>query len=172
MALRLHNTLSGQLETFVPLDPGRVALYACGPTVYDHAHVGHARAAVAFDLLVRHLKTLDFEVTYARNYTDVDDKIIRRAEEKGEDWRALAQRHIDSYAEDMAALGCLPPTHTPRATDYIEAMIEDIRAIMDRDLAYQLEGDVYFDVAAYPAYGRLSHRTLEEQEAGARVAVD
>ncbi|MDR2725449.1 MAG: cysteine--tRNA ligase [Candidatus Adiutrix sp.] len=172
MALRLHNTLSGQLETFVPLDPGRVTLYACGPTVYDHAHVGHARAAVAFDLLVRHFQALGFEVTYARNYTDVDDKIIRRAEEKGEDWRALAQRHTESYAEDMAALGCLEPTHTPRATDYIQAMIEDIGAIMDRGLAYQLEGDVYFDVAAYPAYGRLSRRTLEEQQAGARVAVD
>jgi cysteinyl-tRNA synthetase len=172
MALRLHNTLSGQLETFVPLDPGQVTLYACGPTVYDHAHVGHARAAVAFDVLVRHLKAQGQAVTYARNYTDVDDKIIRRAEEKGEDWRALAQQHIDSYAEDMAALGCLTPNHTPRATDYIEAMIEDIQAIMGRGLAYQLEGDVYFDVAASPAYGRLSRRTLEEQEAGARVAVD
>jgi len=172
MALKLHNTLSGLSETFVPLNPGRVTLYACGPTVYDQAHVGHARAAVAFDLLVRHLKVMGLETAYVRNYTDVDDKIIRRAEERGEDWRALAQRHIDAYAEDMAALGCLPPTQTPRATDYIEAMIEDIRAILDRGLAYQVEGDVYFDVAAYPAYGRLSRRTLEEQEAGARVAVD
>ena len=172
MALKLHNTLSGQLETFAPLNPGRVTLYVCGPTVYDHAHVGHARAAVAFDLLARHLQTLGLAVTYVLNYTDVDDKIIRRAEESGEDWRALAQRHIDSYAGDMAALGCLQPTHTPRATEYIEAMIEDIRAILDRGLAYPVEGDVYFDVAAYPAYGRLSRRTLEEQEAGARVAVD
>jgi cysteinyl-tRNA synthetase len=127
---------------------------------------------VAFDLLVRHLQNLGLTVTYVRNYTDVDDKIIRRAEETGEDWRTLAQRHIDSYGEDMEALGCLEPTHAPRATDYIEAMIEDIRAIVDRGLAYQAGGDVYFDVAAYPAYGRLSRRTLEEQEAGARVAVD
>ena len=164
--------MSGQLEPFVPLEPGRATLYACGPTVYDHAHVGHARAAVAFDLLVRRLKALGLKVTYVRNYTDVDDKIIRRAEEKGEDWRALARRHIESYAEDLAALGCLEPDHTPRATDYIEAMIEDIGAILDRGLAYLAEGDVYFDVAAYPEYGRLSRRTLEEQEAGARVAVD
>jgi len=172
MALKLHNTMSGRLEPFVPLTPGRATLYACGPTVYDHAHVGHARAAVAFDLLVRRLKALGLEVTYVRNYTDVDDKIIRRAEEKGEDWRALARRHIDSYAEDMAALGCLEPDQAPLATDYIEAMIEDIGAIVDKGLAYLAEGDVYFDVAAYPAYGRLSHRSLEEQEAGARVAVD
>jgi len=170
--LKLHNTMSGRLEPFVPLEPGRATLYACGPTVYDQAHVGHARAAVAFDLLVRRLKSLGLEVTYVRNYTDVDDKIIRRAEEKGEDWRALARRHIESYAEDMAALGCLEPDHAPRATEYIEAMIEDIGAIMNRGLAYQAEGDVYFDVPAYPDYGRLSHRTLEEQEAGARVAVD
>jgi cysteinyl-tRNA synthetase len=172
MALKLHNTMSGQLETFAPLNPGRVALYACGPTVYDHAHVGHARAAVAFDILVRHLQVIGLTVTYVRNYTDVDDKIIRRAEERGEDWRALARMHIDSYAEDTKALNCLEPAETPRATDYIEAMIEDIQAIVDRGLAYSLEGDVYFDVAAYPAYGRLSRRTMEEQEAGARVAVD
>ncbi|MDR2934546.1 MAG: cysteine--tRNA ligase, partial [Candidatus Adiutrix sp.] len=172
MALKLHNTMSGRLEPFVPLNPGRATLYACGPTVYDHAHVGHARAAVAFDLLVRRLMALGLDVTYVRNYTDVDDKIIRRAEERGEDWRALARRHIDGYAEDMAALGCLEPTLTPRSTDYIEAMVEDIGAIFDLGLAYLSEGDVYFDVAAYPAYGRLSRRTLEEQEAGARVAVD
>ena len=173
MALKLHNTLGGQLETFVPLNSGRATLYACGPTVYDHAHVGHARAAVTFDILVRHLEALGLKVVYVRNYTDVDDKIIRRAEEKGEDWRALAQRHIDSYAEDMEALGCLEPTHAPKATDYIEAMIEDIQSMTDQGLAYPMEeGDVYFDVAAYPPYGRLSRRSLEEQEAGARVAVD
>ena len=172
MTFKLHNTLSGQLETFEPLVPGRVTLYACGPTVYDHAHVGHARAAVAFDLLARRLEALGFTVTYARNYTDVDDKIIRRAVQEGRDWRELAQFHIDSFAEDMAALGCLEPTHTPRATDYIEAMIKDISAILDRGLAYRMGGDVYFDVAASPGYGRLSGRALEEQEAGARVAVD
>ena len=172
MPFKLHNTLSGRLELFEPLAPGRVGLYVCGPTVYDHAHVGHARASVAFDLLVRHLKAGGLEVEYVRNYTDVDDKIIQRAAETGLDWRELAQRHIDSFDEDMAALGCLEPTRKPRATEYIEAMIEDISAIAARGLAYPAGGDVYFDVAAYRDYGRLSHRDLEDQEAGARVAVD
>jgi len=172
MSLKLHNTKTGQVEDFQPLTPGRVTLYACGPTVYDNAHVGHARASAAFDILVRHLKALNFEVNYVRNYTDVDDKIIKRARERQEDWRDLAQTYIDSFAEDMAAIGCLEPTHTPRATEYIEEMIADIQAIIDRGLAYEVEGDVYFDVPAYHQYGQLSHREMDEQEAGARVAVD
>ncbi|KXS56692.1 MAG: cysteine--tRNA ligase [Candidatus Adiutrix intracellularis] len=172
MPLKLHNTLSGQLETFEPLTPGRVTFYACGPTVYDHAHVGHARASVAFDILVRHLQRAGLTVDYVRNYTDVDDKIIKRAAETGRNWRDLAQIHIDSFNEDMVALKCLIPTHTPRATEYIEKMIEDIANIVARNLAYETSGDVYFDVQAFQGYGRLSHRELEEQEAGARVAVN
>ncbi len=172
MSLKLHNTKSGQLEKFQPLDPERVTLYACGPTVYDNAHVGHARTSAAFDILVRHLKALGLNVDYVRNFTDVDDKIIKRARERNQDWRELAQTYIDSFNEDMAAIGCLVPTHTPRATEYIEAMIEDIQAIIDRGLAYEVEGDVYFDVPAYRQYGQLSHREMDEQEAGARVAVD
>ncbi|MDR2945232.1 MAG: cysteine--tRNA ligase, partial [Candidatus Adiutrix sp.] len=172
MSLKLHNTKSGQAEYFTPLNPDRVTLYACGPTVYDHAHVGHARASAAFDILARRLKALGYKVDYVRNYTDVDDKIIRRAQEKNQDWRELAQAHIDSFNEDMGAIGCLAPTHTPRATEYINEMIDDISQIIERGYAYAVEGDVYFDVAAYHDYGRLSHRDMEEQEAGARVAVD
>ncbi len=172
MTLKLHNTKSGQLETFVPLEPGRATLYACGPTVYDNAHVGHARASAAFDILVRHLKASGYEVNYARNYTDVDDKIIKRAREKNQDWQALAQTYIDSFREDMAAINCLEPTHTPRATEYIQGMIEDIQEIIRRGFAYAVEGDVYFDVPAWRDYGQLSRREMEEQEAGARVAVD
>jgi len=172
MSFKLHNTKSGQMEYFHPLDPGRVTLYACGPTVYDNAHVGHARASAAFDILVRHLKTLGYNVDYVRNFTDVDDKIIKRAKERGQDWRELAQTYVDSFNEDMEAIGCLEPTHTPRATEYINEMIEDIRAIIERGLAYEVEGDVYFDVPAYRQYGQLSHREMDEQEAGARVAVD
>lgn len=172
MTLMLHNTKTGRLEEFRPLDPNRVTLYACGPTVYDHAHVGHARAAAAFDILVRHLKAKGYNVEYVRNYTDVDDKIIKRAGERGEDWRGLAQRYIDSFSEDMAAIGCLAPTRTPRATEYIGEMIADVQAMIDRGFAYEAGGDVYFHVPAYKPYGQLSHRELEEQEAGARVAVD
>jgi cysteinyl-tRNA synthetase len=160
------------VEAFQPLEPGRVTLYACGPTVYDNAHVGHARASAAFDILVRHLKAAGLAVDYVRNYTDVDDKIIKRAREKKVDWRDLAQTYIDSFNEDMAAIGCLDPTHTPRATEYIGEMIEDIQAIIDRGLAYEVEGDVYFNVPAYRQYGALSGREMDEQEAGARVAVD
>lgn len=172
MSLKLHNTKTGRVEPFQPLEPGRVTLYACGPTVYDHAHVGHARASAAFDILVRHLLAAGLTVDYARNYTDVDDKIIRRAREKNLDWRELAQTYIDSFDEDMAAIGCLMPTRTPRATEYIEEMISDIQAIIGRGLAYEVEGDVYFDVPAYSQYGQLSGREPGEQEAGARVMVD
>ncbi|MDR1045772.1 MAG: cysteine--tRNA ligase [Candidatus Adiutrix sp.] len=172
MMLKIHNTKSGRLETFQPLEDGRVTLYTCGPTVYDHAHVGHARASAAFDILVRHLKAGGYKVDYVRNYTDVDDKIIKRARDKGQDWRALARTYIDSYTQDMEAIGCLPPTHSPRATEYIEPMIEDIQAIIERGYAYEVEGDVYFDVTAWRQYGQLSHREMDEQEAGARVSVD
>ena len=172
MSLKLYNTKSGQAEYFSPLNPDRVTLYACGPTVYDNAHVGHARASAAFDILVRHLKALGYKVDYARNYTDVDDKIIKRAAEKNQDWRELAQTYIDSFREDMKAIGCLEPTCTPRATEYINEMIDDIREIIARGFAYAVDGDVYFDVPAYHEYGRLSHREMDDQEAGARVAVD
>jgi cysteinyl-tRNA synthetase len=172
MSFRLYNTLSRALETLEPIRPGRVGLYACGPTVYDHAHVGHARAAVAFDVLVRRLRALGLEVDYVRNYTDIDDKIINRARESGVDWRELGAAHVRSFDEDMDALGCLRPTHAPKATDYVEQMRDDVAAIIDRGLAYETGGDVYFDVAAFKGYGRLSGRQTEDQEAGARVAVD
>ncbi|UQZ91291.1 cysteine--tRNA ligase [Deltaproteobacteria bacterium Smac51] len=172
MSLKLHNTKSGQLENFQPINPDKVTLYACGPTVYDNAHVGHARASAAFDILVRHLKASGYAVDYVRNYTDVDDKIIKRARDRDENWQELAQTYIDSFSEDMEAINCLPPTHTPRATEYIDEMIKDIQEIIERGFAYEVEGDVYFDVPAYRKYGQLSHREMDEQEAGARVAVD
>lgn len=170
--LKLYNTKSGQAEEFKPLDAQRVTLYACGPTVYDNAHVGHARASAAFDILVRHLKASGYTVEYARNYTDVDDKIIKRAKEKKIDWRELAQTYIDSFSQDMRAIGCLEPDHCPRATEYINEMIEDIQSIINNGHAYSVDGDVYFDVPAYRAYGQLSRREMDDQEAGARVTVD
>ncbi|MDR1109388.1 MAG: cysteine--tRNA ligase [Deltaproteobacteria bacterium] len=164
--------MTHRLEELRPLVPGQVGLYVCGPTVYDHAHIGHARAVLAFDVLVRHLAALGLEVRYVRNYTDVDDKIIARAREQGRDWKELAEGYIGSFEEDMETLGCLAPTFRPRATEYIAQMIEDVKAIVDKGLAYAVGGDVFFDVKASPGYGRLSGRQSDDQEAGARVAVD
>ena len=172
MTLKLYNTKTSQLEYFQPINPDRVTLYACGPTVYDHAHVGHARASAAFDILVRHLKASGYKVEYVRNYTDVDDKIIRRSHENNQPWLELAETYIESFRQDMAAIGCLEPNVTPRATEYIDEMIADINEIIAAGFAYAVEGDVYFDVSAYRAYGELSRRDMDEQEAGARVAVD
>ncbi|MDR2141996.1 MAG: cysteine--tRNA ligase [Deltaproteobacteria bacterium] len=172
MNLKLYNTMSRGLTEVDPLKPGHIGLYACGPTVYDHAHIGHARATVAFDLLTRYLIDQGLKVNYVRNFTDVDDKIIKRAQDLGRPWLELAEEHIQSFNEDMAALGCLAPTHSPRATEYIEAMLEDIQSLVGLGRAYEVTGDVYFDVASFPDYGRLSGRDPADQEAGARVAVD
>ena len=172
MSFRLYNTLSHAIEELKPVQAGQVGIYACGPTVYDNAHVGHARAAVAFDILVRRLKALGLAVDYVRNYTDIDDKIINRANETGLDWRELGATYIKSFDEDMDALGCLRPTQAPKATDFVEQMLEDVEAIVEKGFAYAADGDVFFDVSAYKAYGRLSGRQTEDQEAGARVAVD
>jgi cysteinyl-tRNA synthetase len=172
MALVLYNTLTGRKEPLVPVQAGRVGLYVCGPTVYDHSHIGHARAAVVFDVLVRHLTRRGYQVTYVRNFTDVDDKIIQRANENGEDCRTLAERHIQSYHDDMDALGNQRPDFEPRATEYIESMVRDIQAMIANGSAYPVDGDVYFDVTRPRQYGRLSGRNLEDMRAGARVEVD
>ncbi|MDR2351685.1 MAG: cysteine--tRNA ligase [Deltaproteobacteria bacterium] len=172
MTLRLYNTLSRSLTDFKPIKDGEASLYVCGPTVYDHAHIGHARAAVAFDILVRHLRALGYRVNYVRNYTDVDDKIINKANSSGLNWKDLADNFIQSFSDDMDALNCLVPTHSPRATEYIQEMLEDVEAILARGFAYIRDGDVYFDVDSFKAYGRLSRREILEAEPGARVMVD
>jgi cysteinyl-tRNA synthetase len=172
MALKLYNTLSRTLADFKPLKENEAGLYVCGPTVYDHAHIGHARAAVAFDVLVRHLQSEGFKVSYVRNFTDIDDKIIARAKEKGVPWQELADFFIKSFIEDMDALNCLAPTFAPKATEYISQMQEDILAILERGHAYVQDGDVYFDVESLRSYGQLSRRQVDESEPGARVAVD
>ncbi|MDR1395459.1 MAG: cysteine--tRNA ligase [Deltaproteobacteria bacterium] len=172
MNLKLYNTMTRSLKSFVPVKPARAGLYACGPTVYDLAHIGHARASAAFDILVRYLRYCGLDVRYVRNFTDVDDKIIKRAQDLNKPWLELAEDNIRSFNEDMAALGCLPPTDTPRATEYIGQMLEDIEELVRRGRAYDISGDVYFDVGSFPEYGRLSGRQLSDQEAGARVTVD
>ena len=169
MALRIHNTLTGEKEPFAPLHPPKVGIYVCGVTVYDLSHVGHARAYVAFDMVVRVLRARGYAVTYLRNYTDVDDKIIRRAAELGESPQALSERYIAEYLRDMDALGVARADVEPKVTEHIPEIVALIQRLVDRGLAYASAGDVYFSVRDYPVYGRLSHRKLEDLKSGARV---
>ena len=172
MALRFHNTLSGKLEEFTPLVPGKVGVYICGVTVYDRSHIGHARALVTFDVLFRYLRFRGYDVTLVRNFTDVDDKIINRAQQAGISTTELVAANIRSFAEDVAALGCLAPTQEPRATEHIPEMITLIEELIARGLAYPAAGDVYFAVDRFDGYGKLSKRKLDDMQAGARIEVD
>jgi cysteinyl-tRNA synthetase len=171
MALRVYNTLSGEKETFIPLVPGKVGMYVCGVTVYDFCHIGHARANVVFDIVFRYLKYAGYDVTYVRNYTDIDDKIINRANREGVDYRIIADRYIEAFDEDMARLGLLKPTLEPKATDHIDGIIAIIEVLIAKDYAYASDGDVYYAVESFPDYLKLSKRNLEEMLAGARVEV-
>ncbi len=172
MSLVIYNTFTGKKEDFVPVSPGHVKCYVCGITVYDHSHVGHARSVIVFDVIYRYLASLGYDITYVRNYTDIDDKIINRANAERTDWKEIAETYIASFKEDMAALGVIPPTFEPKATDHIPDMISFIEALIERGHAYQVDGSVYFSVRKYDGYGRLSGRTLEEMIAGARIEVD
>jgi cysteinyl-tRNA synthetase len=170
--MQLYNTLSRGKETFEPLTPGKVGFYACGVTVYDDCHLGHARSCVAFEVLVRYLRRRGFQVTWVRNFTDIDDKIIRRAQELGVPWKEVAERYIASFQEDMAALGVPPAQIEPKATEHIPQIIELIRRLEDRGFAYAGGGDVFFRVRRFPGYGKLSGQKVEDMEAGARIEVD
>ncbi len=172
MSLRLYNTLTRGKEPFEPAHPGEVGIYVCGITAYDLAHVGHARSALVFDVLVRYLRFRGYRVRFVRNFTDVDDKIIARAAETGEAPEALAERYIAAYRRDMAALGVGTPDVEPRATQHIPDMIRLIERLLAAGVAYVRGGDVYFEVRRFPRYGRLSGRELDELRAGARVDVD
>jgi cysteinyl-tRNA synthetase len=170
--LVIHNSLTGDKEPFRSIEPGKVRMYACGMTVYDYCHIGHARAHVVFDVVARYLRWSGYEVEFVRNITDIDDKIIRRAAENGESVRALTQRYIDAMDTDFAALGILPADHEPRATDYTDnAKIQDmIQVLIDRDHAYAAgNGDVYYRVASFPAYGQLSGKRLADLGGGGGV---
>jgi cysteinyl-tRNA synthetase len=170
--LKVYNTMSQGVEPFDPVVPGEARIYACGPTVYDRAHIGHARAALTFDVVWRYLEYRGYKVIYVRNFTDVDDKIIHRAAELGRPWDALAEEQIGWYRQDMQALGLRTPTHEPRATEHIREMIAIIDSLAKKGFAYPVDGDVYFEVRRCADYGKLSHRGLEELRAGARVEVD
>ena len=172
MGLAVYNTLTRQKEPFSPADPSRVGMYVCGPTVYDHPHLGHARAAVAFDVIRRSLEFLGYHVLYVRNVTDVDDKIIARATEEGRTPWEVAEEYTRSYDEQMTALGVRPPNITPRATGHISDMVALIARLVDAGVAYVVEGDVYYAVESFSSYGKLSNRTLDDVRAGERVEVD
>jgi cysteinyl-tRNA synthetase len=173
MGLRLHNTLSGQLEDFTPIQPGHVRMYVCGMTVYDDCHLGHARSMLAFDVVQRWLKASGYQLTYVRNVTDIDDKIIRRALDNGETIRSLTDRMVHNLHRDADALGVERPSHEPRATDFVPQMLSLIQTLETKGYAYRAGNqDVNFAVRKFEGYGKLSGKSIDQLRAGERVAVD
>jgi cysteinyl-tRNA synthetase len=172
MTLHVRDSLVRRLEPFEPLEGRIVKMYVCGPTVYDRAHIGHAMSAIVFDVIRRYLEHSGYRVIHVMNFTDVDDKIIERANDLGQDPLDLAQRYIGAWFEHVLALNLLPAHHTPRVSQAMPQVIETVQALMDKGYAYRVNGDVYFRVRAFTDYGKLSGRSLEEARAGARVAVD
>ena len=171
--LQIFNSLTRQKEEFRPIEPGKTRMYVCGMTVYDYFHIGHARVMVVFDIVLRWLRIKGYDVTYVRNITDIDDKIIRRAQENGEDFHALTHRFIQAMHEDLDALGILPPTWEPRATEAMADMLAMIQILVNKGFAYTGgSGDVYYDVSRFERYGQLANKKLEDLRAGARIDVE
>ncbi|MGJ7461608.1 cysteine--tRNA ligase [Halomonas sp. MA07-2] len=171
--MQIYNTLTRRKEIFTPIVPGRVRMYVCGMTVYDYCHLGHARVMVAFDVITRYLRYRGYDVTYVRNVTDIDDKILRRAEENGESIASLTERMIEAMHEDEARLSVLPPDREPRATRHIDDILSMIETLIAKGYAYAADnGDVYYRVRRFEGYGKLNNRDLDEMRSGARVEVD
>ena len=172
MTLRIYNTLNRSTEEFVPLRPGLVRMYVCGPNLYGPAHVGHALSYLVFDVIRRYLEYRGYQVRYVQNFTDIEDRIIETANAQGTTVQALAQHYADRFLREMDRLGVQRASVYPRATEMIPQMQEMIRRLIERGMAYQVDGDVFFRVAAFPHYGRLSRRSLDEMQAGSRVEID
>jgi cysteinyl-tRNA synthetase len=172
MTIRIYNTLTGKKEPLEPLEPQHVKLYVCGITSYDYCHIGHARSSLAFDMIVKYLRYRDYKVTYIRNFTDIDDKIIKRAAEQNTTSSELANRFIDEFYVDMDKLGIDRPSLEPKATEHIPEMIAIISELIEKGIAYQSGNDVYYAVDSFPEYGKLSHRNLDDMQAGARISVN
>jgi cysteinyl-tRNA synthetase len=173
MSLNIYNTLTGRKEPFVPIEKDTVKMYVCGPTVYDTSHIGHARSVVVFDMIFRWLTRIGYAVTYVRNFTDVDDKIIKKSSETGEACTAITEKYIDEFHNEMDALNVLRPTMEPKATEHIEHIIDFVKKLIDKGKAYAVDdGNVYFSIDAFEHYGRLSGRNPEDMRAGARIAVE
>ena len=171
--LKIYNTYTNKKDEFKPIEPGKVRMYVCGMTVYDLCHLGHARVLIVFDMVTRYLKSQGYDVTYVRNITDIDDKIIKRANENDEDFNELTNRFITAMHEDAAALGVLPPDEEPRATSSMDDIINMIKILIEKGFAYAADnGDVYYDVSKFATYGQLSGKKTEDLRAGERVAVD
>ena len=170
--MKIHNTMTRTKEELVPLTPDEIKMYSCGVTVYDLSHVGHARMMIVFDVISRYLRFRGYRVTFVRNFTDIEDKIIRRANQEGVPASEVSERYIDAFRQDIAALGVLTPEVEPKATEHVPEMIALIERLVARGYAYVVEGDVYFEIRRFPAYGKLSGKNLEDLLAGARVEVD
>ncbi len=171
--LQIHNSLTGRKETFRPIEPGKVRMYVCGMTVYDYCHLGHARMLIVFDVVRRHLVASGYDVTFVRNITDIDDKIIQRSRDNGEPMQALTERFIHAYHEDCAALGVQLADHEPRATEFLAQIVTMVQALVDKGYAYPAEnGDVYYAVSKFTPYGQLSGKRPADLRAGARIEVD
>jgi cysteinyl-tRNA synthetase len=172
MSLKIFNTLSGEKESFVPLTPGQVRMYVCGVTVYDSSHIGHARSLLTFDVIYRYLKFAGYQVEFVRNFTDVDDKIIKKANDEKVGCETITERYIHEFNADAESLGLLRASREPRATAHIADIIQIIEELEVKGLAYRIDGDVYYSVERFPGYGKLSRKKIDELEAGARVEVD
>ena len=172
MTIRIHNTLTGKKEEFISLYEKKAGMYVCGVTVYDLCHIGHARSAIVFDTIYRYFRYRGVDVTFVRNFTDIDDKIIKRANEEGVDYKTVAEKYIGEFDIDMGALGLEKPSVEPRATEHIPDMIRLISALIQKGFAYRSNGDVLFSVEKFKDYGKLSKRNIEEMQAGARVEID
>ena len=170
--MKIYNTLTRSKDDLVPMTPGEIRMYVCGVTVYDLCHIGHARSAIVFDVIVRYLRHRGYRVTFVKNFTDVDDKIIRRANEEGVDARVVSERYVEEFRVDMAAIGVLPGDIEPKATEHIPEMLALIERLIAGGMAYVVDGDVYFEVRRYPPYGKLSGKNLDDLMVGARVDVD
>ncbi|MEW5802410.1 MAG: cysteine--tRNA ligase [bacterium] len=170
--IRIYNTLTSQKEELIPIVPGQIGMYVCGVTVYDHCHIGHARGAMIFDIIRRYLEYRGLNVKYIRNITDVDDKIINRAREEGREPQEIAQKYTEEYNQDMERLGIRSATKEPRATEHMKEIIELIRRLEQKEYAYPVDGDVYFDIRKFTEYGKLSNRDIESMRAGSRVEID
>ncbi|MBT2658730.1 cysteine--tRNA ligase [Bacillus sp. ISL-18] len=171
MAIQIYNTLTRKKEPFVPLEEGKVKMYVCGPTVYNYIHIGNARPAIVFDTVRRYLEYRGFDVKYVSNFTDVDDKLIRAANQIGEDVPTIANRFIDAYFEDVSALGCLKADVHPRVMENMDIIIDFISQLVEKGFAYESEGDVYFRTRSFDDYGKLSHQSVDDLQVGARIEV-
>ena len=170
--LKIYNTASRKIEEFKPLNSKKVGMYVCGVTVYDYCHIGHGRSAVAFDIIYRYLKHKGYNVIFVKNFTDVDDKIINRANNEDKNCREISEKYIEEYYRDMKKLNIEKPTYEPRATEHINDIIGLVKRLIDKDFAYDIDGDVYYSVEKFKDYGKLSHKNIDELKSGARVEIN